>query len=86
MFCAYTRPRYQVSIYRAIGPLFFFCCFFLFVCFFVVFFFFFFGGGWPLRHNIEEEKLLKMNMYAFTRYRPVFHMTQSHKAENATGF
>ena len=21
MFCAYTRPRYQVSIYRTIGPL-----------------------------------------------------------------
>ena len=22
MFCAYTRPRYQVSVYRTIGPLF----------------------------------------------------------------
>ena len=21
MFCAYTRPRYQVSVYRTIGPL-----------------------------------------------------------------
>ena len=21
MFCAYTRPRYQVSVYRIIGPL-----------------------------------------------------------------
>ena len=21
MFCAYTRPRYQMSIYRTIGPL-----------------------------------------------------------------
>ena len=21
MFCAYIRPRYQVSVYRAIGPL-----------------------------------------------------------------
>ena len=21
MFCAYTRPRYQVSVYRSIGPL-----------------------------------------------------------------
>ena len=21
MFCAYTRPRYQVSIYKTIGPL-----------------------------------------------------------------
>ena len=20
MFCAYTRPRYQVSVYRTIGP------------------------------------------------------------------
>ena len=24
MFCAYTRPRYQVSVYRTIGPLVFF--------------------------------------------------------------
>ena len=24
MFCAYTRPRYQVSVYRTIGPLFVF--------------------------------------------------------------
>ena len=24
MFCAYTRPRYQVSVYRTIGPLLFF--------------------------------------------------------------
>ena len=21
MFCAYTRPRYQVSVFRTIGPL-----------------------------------------------------------------
>ena len=21
MFCAFTRPRYQVSVYRTIGPL-----------------------------------------------------------------
>ena len=21
MFCSYTRPRYQVSVYRPIGPL-----------------------------------------------------------------
>ena len=21
MFCAYTRPRYQVSVYKTIGPL-----------------------------------------------------------------
>ena len=21
MFCAYTRPRYQVGVYRTIGPL-----------------------------------------------------------------
>ena len=27
MFCAYTRPRYQVSVYRTIGPLLFFCFF-----------------------------------------------------------
>ena len=27
MFCAYTRPRYQVSVYRTIGPL--VCLFFL---------------------------------------------------------
>ena len=24
MFCAYTRARYQVNVYRTIGPLFFF--------------------------------------------------------------
>ena len=24
MFCAYTRPRYQVSVYRTIGPLVYF--------------------------------------------------------------
>ena len=35
MFCAYTRPRYQVSVYRTIDPLvfsfpFFFLFFFLF--------------------------------------------------------
>ena len=24
MFCAYTRPRYQMSFYRTIGPLVFF--------------------------------------------------------------
>ena len=24
MLCAYTRPRYQVSVYRTIGPLVFF--------------------------------------------------------------
>ena len=24
IFCAYTRPRYQVSIYRTIGPLVYF--------------------------------------------------------------
>ena len=34
MFCAYTRPRYQVSVYRTIDPLvfsfpFFFLLFFL---------------------------------------------------------
>ena len=28
MFYAYTRPRYQVSIYRTIGPLFLlYCCY-----------------------------------------------------------
>ena len=36
MFCAYTRPRYQVSVYRTINPLVFsFPFFFLF--FFVLF-------------------------------------------------
>ena len=42
MFCAYTRPRYQVSVYRTIGPLvvvvvrvFFFVC--VCVCVFIVF-------------------------------------------------
>ena len=25
MFCAYTRPRYQVRVYRTIGPLVYFC-------------------------------------------------------------
>ena len=34
MFCAYTRPRYQVSVFRTIGPAFFF-----------IFFFFGRGGG-----------------------------------------
>ena len=28
MFCAYTRPRYQASVYRTIGPPVFCCCFF----------------------------------------------------------
>ena len=27
MLCAYTRPRYQVSIYRTIGPLVMFCAY-----------------------------------------------------------
>ena len=34
MFCAYTRPRYPVSVYRIIGPLVYFCnfrSFFLFI-------------------------------------------------------
>ena len=30
MYCAYTRPRFQVSVYRTIGPLLLF--FFLCVC------------------------------------------------------
>ena len=30
MFCAYTRPRYQVSVYRTIGPLVFNLIFFIF--------------------------------------------------------
>ena len=25
MFCTYTRPRYQVSVYNTIGPLVLFC-------------------------------------------------------------
>ena len=29
MFCAFTRPRYQVSIYRTIGPL---VCFVVAIC------------------------------------------------------
>ena len=27
MFCAYTMPRYQVSVYRIIGPL--VCCYYV---------------------------------------------------------
>ena len=29
MYCAYTRPRFQVSVYKTIGPLLFFV---FFVC------------------------------------------------------
>ena len=46
MFCAFTRPRYQVSVYRTIGPLVEITCgkligcsaklslFYFFICFF----------------------------------------------------
>ena len=43
MFCAYTRPRYQVSVYRTIGPL---------VCYFCVFLLME-GGGVRGPHRLD---------------------------------
>ena len=41
MFCAYTRPRFQVSGYRSIGPLVYaYCSANRFVCAFLLLFFF----------------------------------------------
>ena len=45
MFCAYTRPRYQVSVYRTIGPL----IYFIFLEVVVV-------GGGGVESSIFEEQ------------------------------
>ena len=45
--CSYTSPKYQVSVYRTIGPLVccFCVCFYFLAIYFVIFFFVVFWGA-----------------------------------------
>ena len=55
MFCAYSRPRYQVSFYRTIGPLVWLVMICLkFFSFFIKVFFYLFGGPsvWQLFETV----------------------------------
>ena len=56
MFYAYNRPRYQVSVYRTLGPL--VLLFYLFICLLFILFFYFFlvGGG--------GQKYMYMDLFA----------------------